>query len=178
MRAFATIAALALVLLPWSASRALAHEEHHHHDASEEATSSDALLAHYEAIRQLLIADTADGAAGHAKELAEVATALSGESDAAHVGVAPDELAAARALLPEIAAAATRLAEAHGLEATREAFGALSQPLVRYRELLHGDVPEVVYCPMAKKSWLQPEGPIGNPYYGTSMLRCGKVVSK
>jgi hypothetical protein len=36
----------------------------------------------------------------------------------------------------------------------------------------------VAFCSMTKKSWLQPKGEIGNPYYGKSMPRCGEVVSK
>lgn len=32
------------------------------------------------------------------------------------------------------------------------------------------------YCPMAKGYWLSFEKKIENPYYGASMLSCGKVV--
>jgi len=32
------------------------------------------------------------------------------------------------------------------------------------------------YCPMAKGYWLSKERKIENPYYGSSMLSCGKVV--
>lgn len=83
-----------------------------------------------------------------------------------------------RAPLRAIAELSGRLAQAQGLEATRGVYYGVSKPLVRYGEIAEGDVPVVVYCSMAKRSWLQPEGPIGNPYYGTSMLRCGKVVAK
>ena len=31
----------------------------------------------------------------------------------------------------------------------------------------------VMYCPMAKGTWVQDTGPVENPYYGKSMLRCG-----
>ncbi len=34
----------------------------------------------------------------------------------------------------------------------------------------------VVFCPMAKKAWIQPEGEIGNPYLGQEMPTCGEVV--
>ena len=39
------------------------------------------------------------------------------------------------------------------------------------------DRPVVVYCPMEKKAWLQPDEAIGNPYV-PSMLRCGEVVQR
>ncbi len=32
------------------------------------------------------------------------------------------------------------------------------------------------YCPMAKGSWLSSSSAIKNPYYGSAMLTCGKVV--
>ena len=33
-----------------------------------------------------------------------------------------------------------------------------------------------VYCPMKKAYWLSKEKDIKNPYYGSSMLTCGKVA--
>ena len=63
------------------------------------------------------------------------------------------------------------------LEAARSAFYALSMPMVQWREgLAEGSRPSVAYCPMHKKSWLQPGSKIGNPYGG--MPGCGKIVSK
>jgi hypothetical protein len=32
------------------------------------------------------------------------------------------------------------------------------------------------YCPMKKASWLSKEAAVKNPYYGSAMLTCGKVV--
>lgn len=147
------------------------HEADHHagHGADHaEAPSEHALFGPYEAIRQSLIADSVEGVAQHAKELAAGAAQLADQAGS------DDE----RALMREIADASKALAAATGLEPTRDAFYAVSKPLVRYRELAEGDKPIVVYCSMAKKSWLQPAGPIGNPYYGSSMLRCGSVVSQ
>ncbi len=34
----------------------------------------------------------------------------------------------------------------------------------------------IQYCPMKKASWLSNEKSIKNPYYGSSMLTCGKVT--
>jgi hypothetical protein len=33
-----------------------------------------------------------------------------------------------------------------------------------------------VTCSMAKAKWVQKSGPIANPYYGKSMLRCGEKI--
>ena len=52
--------------------------------------------------------------------------------------------------------------------------------MVQYRAQVEGDeLPVVMYCSMAKKSWLQlAGGEIGNPYYGQSMARCGEAVGQ
>ena len=39
--------------------------------------------------------------------------------------------------------------------------------------------PEVVYCSMAKRSWLQPAGDITNPYYADAGMRgCGEITAR
>lgn len=137
-----------------------------------------ALNDNYEAIRVALLNDNMKGVGNNASAIEESATKLQQNFSAGHAGVSVDGAAACEALLPEVSKAAGRLANASDIEAAREAFGELSKPMVRYREMVSGERPVVVYCPMAKKAWLQPEGEIGNPYYGQSMARCGNVVSK
>lgn len=83
-----------------------------------------------------------------------------------------------KALLPDVVEAAGKLAGAGDIAAAREAFFLLSKRLARYREMVGGERPAVAYCPMVKKSWLQPLGEIGNPYHGQSMPRCGEIVSE
>ena len=80
-------------------------------------------------------------------------------------------------MLSLIAAAAAEVAESADLEAAREAFFELSKPMGRYRKLTGDASTIVVYCPMAKKAWLQPDGEIGNPYYGSTMPTCGNRVA-
>ena len=63
------------------------------------------------------------------------------------------------------------------LKAAREAFGQLSDAVIaaakadRWKDL---DDIKLVYCPMAKRYWLQKDEKIRNPYYGSSMLECGE----
>jgi hypothetical protein len=79
--------------------------------------------------------------------------------------------------LDEMIAAADAIASAKSLEAARDGFYGLTKPMVRWREgLAQSDRPAVAYCPMHKRSWLQPGEEIGNPYGG--MPRCGSIVSK
>jgi Cu(I)/Ag(I) efflux system membrane fusion protein len=144
------------------------------------AASADAftsMMGDYEAVRLALVGDGVADVDAHARALAATARDLAAGFSAERAGVKAGVAGDARALLPEIAAAADRLAAAGGLEAARDAFFELSKPLVRYRALVDGEPGVVVaYCEMAKRSWLQPEGEIGNPYYGRSMARCGEVV--
>lgn len=175
------LAALALVLAGPALATTAGAQSHHGHDPDHdhEMGTFDTVLHHYEMVRARLADDSLEGVGDHARALTENLRPLQQEFDARAAGVEPDATAQAKTLLREIHAAAETLATADGLDATRDAFYELSKPLVRYRELMKGDdKPHVVYCSMAKKSWLQPTEEIGNPYHGSSMKRCGAVVSQ
>lgn len=159
---------LALALLASGAARASAAA----------ADDLSVVLGHYEAVRQALLDDRTTGVAGHATAIEKAARDLSASLTAERAGVPAAKTADTRALLPQVAAAAARLAAAKDLDAARAAFGDLSKPLVRWREMASGPRPVVVYCSMVKKAWLQPQGEVGNPYYGQEMARCGEIVSK
>ena len=67
-----------------------------------------------------------------------------------------------------------------GLEETRERFKGLSQSMISYMKASQGRIKGfekiyVYYCPMAGASWLQKAEGTRNPYYGSSMLKCGSV---
>lgn len=141
-------------------------------------TAFDTIADHYEAIRSALLNDSTDGVQGHAQAIERQVEALTAQFDAGKASVSADEAGECEQLLPEILAAARSLAATKEIVTARAAFGELSKPMVRYREMVKGQRPMVVFCPMAKKSWLQPEGEIGNPYFGQKMARCGEVVSR
>lgn len=151
----ATFLALALVLLAGAAVPALAASPA---PVTPTASGFNAVLPHYEAVRKALLADSLKGVATHAEEIRKQA---------------PQD-----ALGKEIATAAGQLAAAKDLTAARDAFSALSEPMMRWHKAAGGKDTVVAYCPMAKRSWLQPKGEIGNPYYGPSMATCGEFVSK
>jgi len=65
------------------------------------------------------------------------------------------------------------------LQSGRDAFGRLSHAIIAYAKASGaplGDGVNVAYCPMLKKYWIQKGAKIANPYYGKSMLECGRVV--
>jgi hypothetical protein len=137
-----------------------------------------AIAGHYESIRQALLSDSTEGVAPHAASIGQAATALIQDFDAASALVPAERSGECLDLLPAIEKAAASLASSKTLGGARDAFGELSKFMVRYRKMLAKPETVVVYCSMAEKVWLQPDGEIGNPYYGQSMARCGEIVSK
>lgn len=135
-----------------------------------------AVATQYEQIRQSLLTDSLTGVADHAAALREEVEALRQDLTAARAGVPDDKLAEVEGALPEAAVAARELEAADTLAAAREAFYSLTTPLVRWRQAA-GSGPDVAFCPMKNRSWLQPAGEaMGNPYFGKEMPGCGEIV--
>ncbi|HEX2832826.1 MAG TPA: hypothetical protein VHW00_07415 [Thermoanaerobaculia bacterium] len=76
-----------------------------------------------------------------------------------------------------IAEKAEAVAKSADLKAARDSFASLSDEMMKLREAAKGDKPSVYYCPMVKKSWLQPKGEVGNPY-DAAMAKCGMLKSE
>jgi Cu(I)/Ag(I) efflux system membrane fusion protein len=96
------------------------------------------------------------------------------KNDALLVAQGADGLGAAG---KPIEAAATALSQTKDIGAAREAFGRLSDAVIAYAESTKtspGADVATVYCPMVKKSWLQKNGEVKNPYFGKAMPNCGE----
>jgi protein SCO1/2 len=99
------------------------------------------------------------------------------------VGVGAQALAlrdaAIDANVPGVVTAAAELSRQTTIAEARRTFGVLSDALVAYARA-HPDVHtagvRIAYCPMVRKSWLQKDGPVENPYYGSRMLACGELT--
>ncbi|GAB4222381.1 MAG: hypothetical protein Kow0062_19470 [Acidobacteriota bacterium] len=133
---------------------------------------SDALFPQvalqYERVRLALVADDLEAAREPARRIAGIVRSWARSGDAQ--GERPRLLVIERA--------ATELAASRTLGDAREAFWKLSQPMVAWRASLKDGGPAIAYCPMIKRKWLQPIGPIGNPYAGHHMAGCGEFVNK
>lgn len=117
-----------------------------------------AIVGSYLEIQAKLASDTIDGVKPAAKAIGE---------QAARMGEGGET----------IVKSAKAVEDAADLKATRLAFGDLSDAVIAAGKAEGWkDVPEVkiAYCPMARKSWVQKESEIRNPYYGKSMLTCGE----
>jgi hypothetical protein len=129
------------------------------------------LVEEYLRAQTALAADSDKGVAAAAREMEK----LAGKLDAATVKGA--QAGRYKELPPKIKTAAAQLAAAKGIAPAREAFKALSRPLALWATLSKPADLNVVFCSMARGSWLQKDKAIRNPYYGAQMLRCGEVVS-
>src|SRR5512144_3068682 len=116
--------------------------------ASAAIASTNPVFTQYESARQALLKES----------VADVQKAATQLTTAAH-GAGQHALAAKSA----------ELEKAANITKAREAFGALSEEVIKYRASVSGEKPVVAYCSMAKKSWLQPKGAISNPYFDASM---------
>ena len=118
------------------------------------------LIDAYLRMQRALAGDTLDG-------VLESAAALATET--AKIGSAA----------ATIKMAANPFAEVNDLAAARDAFGPLSDAIIAYaraNNATSSDHLSVAFCPMLKKYWLQKGETIRNPYYGSKMPDCGRII--
>jgi hypothetical protein len=128
--------------------------------AQEPAGSTAAIVKSYLAIQSRLAADSLDDVQADASRIAAGARTL-GQTGAG------------------LAAAADAVAKAADLNAAREAFGPLSEAVIARVKADTAFDPgpglRLAWCPMVRRSWLQREEQVRNPYYGKQMLTCGEL---
>ena len=112
------------------------------------------VAAPYLHIQATLAADSTDGVGEAAQSIVSAAGDL-GDAGAA------------------IVMAANAVALADDLVKSRAAFGLLSDAVIKFSDDAGLGELKIAFCPMARKSWIQEDGDIANPYHGSEMLRCG-----
>ena len=125
-----------------------------HVGATAGAELADGIVAPYLHIQLALANDSTDGVTDAAASIATEA----------------DKLGDAGSM---IAAAAQSMAATTDIRTARAVFGPLSDALIKYGEEVGFGELKVAYCPMVQKSWVQENGDILNPFYGSMMLDCG-----
>jgi len=142
-----------------------------HADAKEFDSAMQPILAAYLEIHGALASDTLEGVAEQARSIEESAKSL----DPTHLG---GEHADHYKTVPQkLQEAAAAMQKATDLEQAREALKGLSKPMAMWATMSKPKGINVVYCPMAKGSWLQKGKEIHNAYLGASMPSCGEIVS-
>ncbi len=129
------------------------------------AAPVEEILREYYGIQKSLATDSTGGVAVAAKKIAT----LSGQA------ARSETKARAQLLALSTAAAALR---AQDINAARLGFGELSMRLTAYLQAAgpRKIPPYQFFCPMAQKGWLQADKDTRNPYYGSSMLKCGDLI--
>ena len=131
--------------------------------------SGTAVVGAYVDMAEKLAADDTAGAAAASGQLAAHAKEAAGAASL-------DE--EARGQAATIATVATGLGE-KDLAGMRQAFPALGLQVIAFARGQQGGATELVasFCPMAPGHWLQRNGVIRNPFYGSDMLTCGTLES-
>jgi hypothetical protein len=91
----------------------------------------------------------------------------------------PKDHQAFTALQDKLAFDARHMSESNAISHQREHFTSLSAnlfALAKQARLSRQPIYED-YCPMKKAYWLSGDTAIKNPYFGSSMLTCGKVTT-
>lgn len=113
-----------------------------------------------------------------AKATAEKAASLLKDINGVDMSAIPaKDHMAFMALKDKLAFDARHISESSDINHQREHFTSLSANMASLAKQAHLSEQPVYeeYCPMKKASWLSNDTAIKNPYYGNSMLTCGKV---
>ena len=133
--------------------------------AQQNNDQSTTLLLSYYGIKDALVTDNAKSAAAKATEFIKVLN--SGEVktiDAAKQKVLTED--------------AGKIAASNDLKSQRDYFAVFSTHMIALAKTskLSAEPVYELYCPMKKSSWLSSKQAVKNPYYGSSMLTCGKIT--
>jgi copper chaperone CopZ len=135
------------------------------------------VLNAYYAVKNAFVAD--DSKSAHSKAKALV-TALSNVKMA---NFSKEQQEIYTPLAEKIKLDATKISETNDIEQQRDHFYALFDPIFTVVKTFNVNTEPAYqqFCPMARDgkgaNWLSKEKAIKNPYYGKSMLTCGKVTA-
>lgn len=142
--------------------------------AQAQSQNSPALLSAYLDIKNALVASKLSEATEGAQKL------LLQLKDFSTAGLTEEQAKIWETQKASLLTSTESILVAKNLEKQRTAFAALSVDFWMLAKALNprGETIYYDYCPMKKTYWISKEEPIKNPYYGSSMLTCGKVTEK
>ncbi len=140
--------------------------------AQQKASLSSVLTAYYH-VKDALVGDDAKAAASSAGELLKAIQSVD------MAAMAPKDHKAFMAVEEKLAFDARHISESSDINHQREHFTSLSANMAALAKQAHVSDQTVYedYCPMKKAYWLSEGAEIKNPYFGKSMLSCGKVAA-
>lgn len=123
------------------------------------------LLSSYYNIKEALVAGNANTAAMQAEEFVKIANGI-------------DDKMISESSINTLLKDATAISKSKNLQDQRTHFADISANMFALAKAanLTSEPIYQAYCPMKKSYWLSSEKTIKNPYFGSAMLTCGKVV--
>ena len=124
------------------------------------------VLAQYYTIKDALVASKSTDASASAEQFLKLVNTID------YKVISESNI---NALLKE----ASAISDTKDIKLQREHFATLSNNMAVLGESVKFTTDPVyqAYCPMKKATWLSKDKAIKNPYYGSSMLTCGKVIA-
>ncbi|MBS1662695.1 MAG: DUF3347 domain-containing protein [Bacteroidetes bacterium] len=140
---------------------------------AQEGGSLSVILTDYYGVKDALVAGDSKAASAKAGELVKAVGAVDMKA------LAAKDHTTFVSVQEKLAFHARHISESTDIGHQREHFADLSKEMsVLAKGARLGSEPIYEeYCPMKKASWLSGEQAIKNPYYGSSMLTCGKVTA-
>jgi hypothetical protein len=142
--------------------------------STDKGQGSSGFLKPYFEIRSLLAQDRVKGLDKLSKSLANETSKFRKKlASSSKDKAAAEQLTEQLDALKDIEKAASAM-KTGNLESARESFKGLSRRVLNYVKSygFDGSIYSF-YCDMVKESWLQETDKVGNPYYGSKMLKCG-----
>lgn len=139
--------------------------------SQENVTHVSGLLTKYYVIKDALVNSNPANAANGAIDFVSVVKAVDINS------LAADEQTVFRSLQSKLITSGKAISDNKELAKQRTAFQSLSENMIALSKATKISKSSYIeYCPMKNAYWLSAEKEIKNPYYGNTMLTCGKVT--
>jgi hypothetical protein len=142
-----------------------------HSFSQEKVSSFSSLLSKYYDVKNALVAGDATGAAKAAGDFLTFTKTIDAKT------LPANEQTAFKSVQAKLLADASSISGSKDLAKQRSAFQTLSESVITLAKASKPAKPAyIAYCPMKKAYWISAEQGIKNPYYGSSMLTCGKLT--
>ncbi|HEX8678087.1 MAG TPA: DUF3347 domain-containing protein [Segetibacter sp.] len=139
--------------------------------SQENATHVSGLLTKYYVIKDALVNSNPATAANGAIDFVSIVKAVDTK------GLAADEQKVFKSLQSKLITSGKAISDNKELAKQRIAFQAFSESMIALSKATKTSKSSyIAYCPMKNAYWLSAEQGIKNPYYGSTMLTCGKVT--
>lgn len=145
-------------------------------EEKQQANELSDVYEQYFLLKDALVRDNAAVASMKAKTLSKAIDAVDEKT------MTTEESTSWKKAKQELATNASQIAELTNIDTQRERFALLSQNMITLVKVFKAEQTVYVqHCPMYNDGegadWLSKEAGVKNPYYGSSMLTCGKTTS-